>query len=63
MPTLLIAGEKDFITGPACAAELEAGIPAAETVLLPDVGHMLFVEAPEAFRDAMRSFLGAAAPV
>jgi proline iminopeptidase len=57
MPTLVITGEQDFITGPACAAELSDGIPAAETVVLPDTGHMIFVEAPEEFREAVLGFL------
>lgn len=61
MPTLVIAGEEDFITGPACAAELSEGIPAAKTVLLPAAGHMIFVEAPEPFREAVLSFLGVGA--
>ncbi len=61
MPTLVISGELDFITGPACAAELVDGIPAPETVVLPGAGHMIFVEAPEAFRAAVLSFLGASA--
>ena len=45
-PTLVITGEEDFITGPLCAAELVAGIPGAETVLIPGCGHFIFVEAP-----------------
>ena len=57
MPTLVITGERDFITGPACAAELSDGIPAAETVVLPGTGHMIFVEAPEEFREAVLGFL------
>ena len=57
MPTLVITGEQDFITGPACAAELTYGIPAAETVVLPGSGHMIFVEAPEEFREAVLGFL------
>ena len=61
MPTLVITGEADFITGPACSAELAEGIPGAETVVLPGIGHMAFVEAPEAFRDAVLSFLGVGA--
>jgi proline iminopeptidase len=60
MPTLVITGEQDFITGPACAAELTAGIPTPETVVLPGVGHMLFVEAREQFREAVLSFLSGA---
>jgi pimeloyl-ACP methyl ester carboxylesterase len=61
MPTLVITGEQDFITGPACGSELAGGIPDAESVVLPGVGHMLFVEAPEAFREAVLSFLGVGA--
>jgi proline-specific peptidase len=62
MPTLVIAGELDFVAGPACAAELSDGIPEPETVLLPGIGHMIFVEAPEEFRRAVLSFLGVGAP-
>jgi len=61
MPTLVITGERDFITGPACGAELAEGIPEAERVVLPGVGHMSFVEAPEQFREAVLSFLGVGA--
>jgi proline iminopeptidase len=57
MPTLVLAGEQDFITGPVCAAELTEGIPASETVVMPGVGHMIFVEGPEQFREAVLSFL------
>jgi pimeloyl-ACP methyl ester carboxylesterase len=57
MPTLVITGEVDFITGPACAAELTEGIPAPETVVLGGAGHMIFVEAPEEFRAAVLAFL------
>ena len=56
-PTLVITGEEDFITGPVCAAELDRGLPDAETVILPGVGHLIFVEAPVAFREAVLSFL------
>jgi proline iminopeptidase len=61
-PALVIAGEQDFITGPSSAAELERGLPDATTLILPGVGHMIFVEAPEAFREAVLSFLGAEVP-
>jgi pimeloyl-ACP methyl ester carboxylesterase len=61
MPTLVITGEVDFITGPACSAELAEGIPGAETVVLPGIGHMAFVEEPEAFSEAVLSFLGVGA--
>jgi pimeloyl-ACP methyl ester carboxylesterase len=61
MPTLVISGEHDFITGPVCVAELAEGIPAPETVVLSGVGHMTFVEAPEQFREAVLAFLGVGA--
>jgi proline iminopeptidase len=61
MPTLVITGEQDFITGPACAAELAEGIPTAKTIVLPGAGHMIHVEAPERFREAVLSFLGVGA--
>jgi proline iminopeptidase len=59
-PTLVITGADDFITGPPSAADFE-GIAEAETVILPDAGHFIFIEAPEAFREAVLSFLGAPA--
>jgi proline iminopeptidase len=60
-PTLVIAGEEDFITGPVCANEIADGIAGAEKVVLPGIGHFLFVEGPGQWRDAVLSFLGAAA--
>jgi proline iminopeptidase len=60
-PTLVIAGEEDFITGPVCADEIAAGIADVEKVVLPGIGHFLFVEGPEAWRDAVLAFLGVTA--
>ena len=61
MPTLVITGSEDFITGPRAAEDL-ATIPGAETVVLDGSGHMIFVEARDRFRDAVLSFLGVGAP-
>ncbi len=58
-PALVITGERDFITGPACASELVEGIAGATGVILPDAGHFIFVEAPERFRSALEGFLAA----
>jgi pimeloyl-ACP methyl ester carboxylesterase len=55
-PTLVISGEDDFITGPICAADF-ASIPGQTTVLLPDCGHFVFVEARDRFRDETTAFL------
>jgi proline iminopeptidase len=60
-PTLVITGQDDFITGPVSAAEIGAVMPEAQTVVLPETGHFIFVEAPDAFREAVLSFLGVGA--
>jgi proline-specific peptidase len=57
-PTLVITGADDFITGPPSAAEIEQGLNDVTKVVIPDCGHFTFVEAPEAFREAVVSFLG-----
>jgi pimeloyl-ACP methyl ester carboxylesterase len=57
-PTLVIAGDDDFITGPPSAAEIEQGLADVSKVIIPACGHFLFVEAPAAFDEAVVSFLG-----
>ncbi len=57
-PTLVIAGDDDFITGPLSAAEIEEGVADVSKVIIPACGHFLFVEAPEPFGEAVVSFLG-----
>ena len=56
--TLVITGADDFITGPIPAAEIEQGLADVSKVIVPGCGHFIFVEAPEAFREAVVSFLG-----
>jgi len=58
----VVRGAHDFITGPPCAAEIELGLPNVSKVIIPACGHFLFVEAPEAFREAVVSFLGVPSP-
>lgn len=55
--TLIVAGERDFIAPPAAARAMADAIAGSELVVVPGVGHFVFVEAPEAFRDAVLSFL------
>ena len=56
--TLVITGEDDFITGPVCAAEIEAGIQGADLVLIAHCGHFVFVEARERCREEVTRFVG-----
>jgi pimeloyl-ACP methyl ester carboxylesterase len=58
-PTLVITGEQDFITGPVCADEIAACLSDGRKVVIPGSGHFVFVETPEAFREAVLDFLGA----
>ena len=57
VPTLVITGEEDFICGPACAEDMSTAIPGARKVIVGDAGHMVFMEQPRAFYDAVSDFL------
>jgi len=57
-PTLLLVGELDLICGPAHSEAIAAAVPHAEVVIVPDSGHFIPAEAPEAFREAVLSFCG-----
>lgn len=56
-PTLVVAGEDDFICGPDSAREIAGAIPGARLELIPGAGHFTYVEQPEAFRAALLPFL------
>lgn len=56
-PTLVVVGEKDRTTTLRAARVLHAGIAGSELAVLPAVGHMSFIEAPDAYLDAVRPFL------
>ncbi len=56
-PTLVVAGEHDFICGPAWNRPIAAGIGGAEYVEIPGTGHLPQYEAPELFRKALFDWL------
>jgi proline iminopeptidase len=56
-PTLVVVGEEDRTTTTRSASVLHEGIDGSELVVIPGVGHMSFVEAPDAYLDAVRNFL------
>ncbi|MGN6431666.1 MAG: alpha/beta fold hydrolase [Gaiellaceae bacterium] len=60
-PTLIIVGEHDRTTTPRAARALHEGIPSSELVVIPDVGHMSFVEKSEPYVTAVRRFLSGVA--
>jgi proline iminopeptidase len=56
-PTLIVAGELDFICGPAQAEPIASAITGAQLVILSGCAHMPSVEAPEKYRHAVVEFL------
>jgi len=56
-PTLILCGELDLLTPCQHARFLHEQIRGSELIVLPGSGHVLPLEAPEAFNSAVRSFL------
>jgi pimeloyl-ACP methyl ester carboxylesterase len=59
VPTLLLYGAADVRSPVTVAEDMHRRIPGSELVILPDVGHLSFVEAPEAFDASVRRWLQA----
>jgi pimeloyl-ACP methyl ester carboxylesterase len=56
VPTLLIAGERDAPAVESTRA-LQAALPNAQRVVVPGAGHVVNLEKPESFNEALRRFL------
>jgi pimeloyl-ACP methyl ester carboxylesterase len=56
-PTLVVAGAADRMTPAREGAKLAEAIKGAQLVTLPDCGHMMMVEQPDATLDALAAFL------
>jgi len=56
-PTLVLVGDDDMIAGPVCADAIVPELPDVRRVTIPDSGHFLYIEQPEAFRAALTDFL------
>jgi pimeloyl-ACP methyl ester carboxylesterase len=57
-PTLVIVGARDIMAPPRHAQAITAALRDARVVSLPDTGHSLMAERPDAVLDALRDFLG-----
>lgn len=55
-PTLVITGEQDRTCTPRASRDLHAGIPGSELVIVPDAGHMTFIEQPAIYFTALHDF-------
>jgi pimeloyl-ACP methyl ester carboxylesterase len=56
VPTVVMVGSADRTTPPSHARRLAAGVPGARLVTVPDAGHILNWEAPDALVDVIGSF-------
>ena len=56
-PTLVVVGDDDFICGPVCADAIVRELSNGQLVTIPEAGHLVYVEQPEAFRAALNAFL------
>ncbi len=56
-PTLVVAGDDDIIAGSVSADAMIQELPDARLVTIPDSGHFVYIEQPEAFRAALTDFL------
>jgi pimeloyl-ACP methyl ester carboxylesterase len=56
-PTLIAVGEKETFFAKAAARSLCRGIPGAKGILVPGVGHVWNLQAPELFADMVRAWL------
>lgn len=56
-PALLIAGEADQTAPPRGMARMAEAMPNARLLVIPGAGHLLPLEAPDAFHAALRDFL------
>jgi pimeloyl-ACP methyl ester carboxylesterase len=57
VPTLLLYGDRDQRASSRVAEELHRQIPGSEKVILPGLGHVTNLEAPDQFNAAVRRFL------
>jgi 3-oxoadipate enol-lactonase len=57
VPTLIVVGEQDAITPPDAARTMHEHVGGSQLVVIPEVGHLSNLEAPEAFNTALVRFL------
>jgi len=54
---LVVMGARDIMTPPKGAQEMLSRLPDQRAIVLPDAGHAMMAEQPDAVLDALRSFL------
>lgn len=59
IPTLITVGAEDILVPPALSRQIHERIPLSELLVLPEAGHLHFMEQFQAFNDACLRFLHA----
>jgi pimeloyl-ACP methyl ester carboxylesterase len=59
LPTLMIVGAGDKLTPPKYSEFLAKGIAGSQVKVIPDAGHMVALEQPQAFNHAVMEFMAA----
>ena len=62
VPTLVMVGESDIADNHAQAGILATAIPGAERQVVPQAGHLVYLEQPEDFNRRVLDFIGRALP-
>ena len=57
VPTLITVGADDILVPPSFSREIHAAIPGSELVVIPDAGHLHFMEQFERFNDVCLAFV------
>lgn len=57
VPVLVLVGEEDGVTPPALAESMHRAIPGSRLEVIPGAGHLVPMERPAAFTDALKRFL------
>jgi pimeloyl-ACP methyl ester carboxylesterase len=62
VPTLILVGDADIPDVHAHAGAIEAGIPGSKRVIIPETGHLMYLEKPEEFSRAVVTFIDRNSP-
>ncbi len=57
LPTLVLCGEKDQLTPVKYSEFLHSRIKHSKMEILPNAGHMVMIESPQAFNEKIREFI------
>ena len=61
VPTVVVTADRDKLISPRLAGELAAGIPGADLILVPDAGHLVFMERPEIVNETIVALIAESA--